>query len=449
MRSAQQQRDTTARKLKTDDRQSLRGNAEARAARAPPSAKPNQSTAALLHELQVHQIELEMQNEELRRTTAELEGSRARYADLYERAPVGYVTVNLDGSIAEVNLAGEPLFGLDRHLLRGKQFGAFVDPDDGDRWHMAFKDVLTSGTRQGIEVKLRRRDGTHFFGWLELAPVGERSESVVRIALSDFTKHKEVEERLRAAQAQLEVATRLAAMGTLVAGVGHEINNPLTAALSGTALALETARDFRRRRQEGNRLDLESEIRELDQVIGALEDATEGSERIARVVNDLRTFGRSDSGKKRVRLIDIVNEAMRWLPATLARIATVKVENAGAPDVVAAFGQIEQVMVNLVTNAAKATPPGTNGTIVVRLGPGAAGMARLEVIDKGVGIDPGIAGRIFDPFFTTAKVGEGMGLGLAISHAIVTAHGGSLTVESEVGKGSTFRLELPEVPAEA
>jgi signal transduction histidine kinase len=143
-----------------------------------------------------------------------------------------------------------------------------------------------------------------------------------------------------------------------------------------------------------------------------------------------------------------VIEAMRWLPATLARIATVKVENADAPDVVAAFGQIEQVVVNLVTNAAKATPPGTNEAITIRIGPGAAGMARLEVIDRGVGIDPEIVGRIFDPFFTTAKVGEGAGLGLAISHTIVTAHGGTLTVESEVGKGSTFRVELPAAPAD-
>ena len=106
-------------------------------------------------------------------------------------------------------------------------------------------------------------------------------------------------------------------------------------------------------------------------------------------------------------------------------------------------GQIEQVVVNLVTNAANATPKGQHGLIVIRIGPGEPGMARLDVIDRGTGIEPARMGRIFDPFFTEGAVGKGMGLGLAISHAIVTSHGGSLTATSVVGEGSTFRVELP------
>jgi signal transduction histidine kinase len=106
-------------------------------------------------------------------------------------------------------------------------------------------------------------------------------------------------------------------------------------------------------------------------------------------------------------------------------------------------GQIEQVVMNLVGNAAKATPRGERGVIEVRVGPGSPGMARLEVADRGVGIAPELLGRIFDPFFTTREVGQGSGLGLSICHAIVSDHGGTLTVESEVGTGSVFRLELP------
>jgi signal transduction histidine kinase len=148
-------------------------------------------------------------------------------------------------------------------------------------------------------------------------------------------------------------------------------------------------------------------------------------------------------------LIDIVEQSMRWLPVTIARTATVDVENGNPPDIVAAFGQIEQVVVNLVTNAAKATRPRERGRVIVRMAPGAEGMARLDVIDNGKGIDPKIIERIFDPFFTTADAGGGMGLGLSISYAIVTSHGGTLTVESEVGRGSTFRMELPAAPSEA
>jgi signal transduction histidine kinase len=148
-------------------------------------------------------------------------------------------------------------------------------------------------------------------------------------------------------------------------------------------------------------------------------------------------------------LIDAVDLAMRWLPAAINQTATVTVENGGAPDVVATAGQITQVVVNLVTNAAKAVPEGARGAIVIRVGPGTPGMARLEVIDHGSGIEPAVLPHIFDPYFTTSDVGKGTGLGLSICHSIVTAHGGTLTVESEVGKGSTFRVELPAAPAEA
>ncbi len=102
-------------------------------------------------------------------------------------------------------------------------------------------------------------------------------------------------------------------------------------------------------------------------------------------------------------------------------------------------------MLNLVTNAARATPEGQRNEVLLRTGPGAPGMARLEVVDHGIGIAPAILNRIFEPFFTTRRVGadKGTGLGLAISQAIVASHEGTLTVESEVGKGSTFRIELP------
>ncbi len=117
---------------------------------------------------------------------------------------------------------------------------------------------------------------------------------------------------------------------------------------------------------------------------------------------------------------------MRWLPSSVHTRATVSVEDLGAPDVKASRGQLEQVLA------------------------GAPVTTRLEVVDHGTGIDPANLSRIFDPFFTTRPAGErrGTGLGLSICHAIITDHGGTLTVESEVGKGSTFRVELPAAPVE-
>jgi signal transduction histidine kinase len=147
--------------------------------------------------------------------------------------------------------------------------------------------------------------------------------------------------------------------------------------------------------------------------------------------------------RTRVKLGDVVTSSMRWLPASVSRSATVRVDDLGAPDVHASAGQLEQVMVNLVTNGALAIPEGRRGTITIRISTSGAGGALLEVQDDGRGIEAATMEQIFDPFFTTRDVGHGMGLGLPICHAIIAAHGGALTATSVPGQGSTFRVELP------
>ena len=248
---------------------------------------------------------------------------------------------------------------------------------------------------------------------------------------------------------QLATASRLASMGTLVAGVAHEVNNPLAATLADLEMALSVVNGIRGRIQGGDPLDREVEAHFLDEVGEELADAQEGARRIDRIVKELKIFARPDDRREPLRLADVVKKAMLWLPATVGKAATVRVEDGGAPETRASFGQIEQVVVHLVENAAKATKPGEKGAVLIRCGLGSPGMARLDVIDQGVGISAEVRERIFDPFFTTRVVGQGMGLGLAMAHAIITDHGGTITVESEVGQGSTFRVELPAAPEEA
>jgi two-component system NtrC family sensor kinase len=247
------------------------------------------------------------------------------------------------------------------------------------------------------------------------------------------------------------LTSRLAALGTLVAGVAHEINNPLAAALSDQELARGAVGELRERLRGSGPLDREAEVCVLDDVVEELDEAQDAGRRIARIVNDLKLFGRPNqkNARARIRLIDVVDLAMRWLPVSVGQTATVTVENGGAPDVLATVGQITQVVVNLVTNAANATTEGMRGSIVVRIAPGEPGRARLDVIDHGKGIEPAVMAHVFEPFFTTRGVGKGMGLGLSICHSIVTNHGGTLTATSEVGKGSTFRVELPAATEEA
>ncbi|MEI6225220.1 MAG: ATP-binding protein, partial [Deltaproteobacteria bacterium] len=345
------------------------------------------------------------------------------------------------------------IFGIDPGYPRtGAAWIRIVHPDDRPAMERYLEDLLSGGSRFDHEYRVvdqatQRVKWVHGLGELERSADGAPVRLVGTI--QDVTDRKVAEEGRLNLQAQLDRSARLAAMGTLVAGVAHEINNPLSGVQAGGGIAMELAQEARRLATEGAAADRDELARLLDETVDSLRDTQHGGQRIAQIVKDLSLLARPDPMRARVRIIEIVDQAMRWLPVSVGRAVTLRVEDRGAPDVMASFGQIGQVLVNLVTNAAKATPRDRKGEVVVRLGPGDPGMARIDVIDDGVGMAPDVIERIFDPFFTTSPAGEGTGLGLPISHAIVTAHGGAITVESAVGKGSTFRVELPSVSAEA
>jgi PAS domain S-box-containing protein len=352
------------------------------------------------------------------------------------------VTISPDGKVTDCNAATEAATGLPRERIVGTDFAkSFTEPE---RARAGYRQVLAAGSIRDYPLSIRHASGRTTDVIYSASVYRDRAGRVQGV----FAAARDVTE-VRALQAQVALASRLAAMGTLVAGVAHEINNPLAAELADQGLAIEIAGEVRGRLVGGDPLDRPTEARLLAQTIEALEDAQESGKRIARIVNNLSTLGRPDVRRTRIRLSDVVASATRWLPATVDPSAEVRFEEGGAPDVIASVGQLEQVVVNLVVNGARAIPHGRRGLVVVRTGPGSKGMARLEVRDDGTGIPPAIRERIFEPFFTTRQTGEGkgMGLGLSICHSIVTAHGGTISVESEVGKGSTFRVELPAAPA--
>jgi PAS domain S-box-containing protein len=345
------------------------------------------------------------------------------------------------------------IFGIDETFPRGAAgWLQIVHPDDRASMEAYLADLLANGTRFDREYRVvNQRSGDVFWvqglGELQRSPGGQPVRLVGTI--QDVTRTKVAEAERNAAQGQLALAARLTAMGTLVTGIAHEINNPLAASLADEEMALAAVDEIRDLLRGDLPLDREAMAARLAEASEELADAQAGGRRIAQIVKDLAAFGRPDLKRTRVRLIDVVEQAMRWLPASVGRAATIQVQNGGAPDVLASFGQLEQVVVNLVTNAAKASRPGRPNLVILRVLPGSPGMGRLEVIDEGTGIDPAIRERIFEPFFTNNVVGKGAGLGLSICKAIVGAHGGTLTVESHVGKGSTFRMEIPAAPAEA
>jgi diguanylate cyclase (GGDEF)-like protein/PAS domain S-box-containing protein len=183
----------------------LRARAEVKLVRLPRMGAPGRPAEELLHELQVHQIELEMQNEELRRAQLALEESRDRYMDLYEFAPVGYFTLTSKALISEVNLTGATLLGAERKKLLQHGFARFVADFDGDRYHRLIGSVLKHGERETCDLALRRADGSVMQAQLDCARVAAGDEPpTVRLALTDITERKRAEAELRVAATAFE-----------------------------------------------------------------------------------------------------------------------------------------------------------------------------------------------------------------------------------------------------
>jgi signal transduction histidine kinase len=257
--------------------------------------------------------------------------------------------------------------------------------------------------------------------------------------LIDTIDHLLVASEHRELQARLAQTDRLTSLGTLTAGVAHEINNPLAYLL----LNLSYVSDELPKLLASPPETMDERTRE---VCLALDHARNGAERIRDIVRSLKTFSRPEN--ETLAPIDVA----LVLDATLAMVANeirhrahVVKDYAPTPKVIANEARLGQVFLNLLLNAVQALPERhyESNEIRVVLRPSASGQVVVEVHDNGVGISPQVRGRIFEPFFTTKPIGIGTGLGLAICHGIITSLGGSLSVESEVGKGSVFRVELP------
>ncbi len=158
-----------------------------------------QNAQSLVHELEVHQIELEMQNEELRNAQVLLEESRSKYSDLYEFAPVGYFTLDKNGLILDTNLKGANLFGREKSTLIGKPFSKFVNRDDQDKYYFFRNNILKQMTQQTCELRLQKKDGAIFHVQLECMPVQDNKDNDIRLRLvmSDITERKRLEETIK------------------------------------------------------------------------------------------------------------------------------------------------------------------------------------------------------------------------------------------------------------
>ncbi|NTU78400.1 MAG: response regulator [Chloroflexales bacterium] len=445
--------------------QSLRQQAEAIVARADGlEARSPEEVRRLVHELHVHQIELELQNDELRRTQDELAAARNRYFDLYDLAPVGYVTLSTQGLIQEANLTAATLLQVSRSNLLRQPFSRFIAPEDQDIYYQHHRGLVARGGPQQCELRMQRADRALLWVRLEasVAQDAVAAEVVYRTVIVDITARvqaeaslcelnatldrrvseqtlelHEREERMRFTNAELTRALRL--KDEFLAMMSHELRTPLNIILGVTeALSEELYGPIVARQRQAlgtlaqsgrHLLALLSDILDLARIAAGHETLELRPVDVNLLCNAALLFAMPSAHKKGVSLLHTVDHNIIGLKADERRLT--------------------QILVNLLDNAVKFTPNGgavglevTSDAIQRRI--------QFSVRDNGVGIAEADHERLFEPFTqvdqSLSRRHEGVGLGLALVRRLVELHGGSIGLESAPGQGSRFTVSLPWSP---
>jgi len=279
------------------------------------------------------------------------------------------------------------------------------------------------------ELRMLRRTGHVVTVMTSFMRIDFEGQPAVVMYMRDITEARRLEK-------QLQFTDRMASVGTLAAGVAHEINNPLTYVLAN----LDLIDDELQIRAEIVGAKGLAEFREL------IDEAREGAFRVRSIVRELRVFARPDEQKVvPVDLQQTIESVSKMAMNEIRHRARFITDFTPTPNVHANPNHLSQVILNLLVNAAHAIPTGNvdANEVRVRTGVDASGLVMVEVTDTGVGIGFDILDRIFDPFFTTKDPGVGTGLGLSICHSLITAMGGQIKVDSIVDEGTTFRVMLP------
>lgn len=359
------------------------------------------------------------------------------------------IVIQRDGRVAYVNTAFFSMLGYaDASAILDRPIFDLVHQDDRHPLAARFRALSrSSAPAPARPYRLLRIDGAVLT--VDLSAV----VALVDGAWSILMVARDVTEQ-RAMQAKLILSDRLASVGTLAAGIGNEINNPLSFVLGNLELAVDEIVQMSRVAEEAmtSRTVAQAQsgchevVRRMGSVNDALSEARVGAERVRIIVRDLRAFSRVDEEPKLpVDLRQAVESSINMAWNEIKHRARLVKDYAETPLVEGHYARIGQVALNLLINAAHAIPEGASDRNEIRIATRTdeLGHAVLEVRDTGMGIPQEIIRRVFDPFFTTKPVGLGTGLGLSICHTIATNLGGHMEVESEVGKGSTFRLVLP------
>jgi PAS domain S-box-containing protein len=405
---------------------------QARLIRFSPGAGPVQRILALERDLTA----LKNREQELAEKLEALTASEAMNSAIVASSLDGVIVIDEDSRVIEFNPAAERTFGLTRGFVLGKPIGELIIPPALRARHAAgFNRYLATGRGsvlgRRIEVEGLRADGSTFPLELAITEVRFSGRRSFTAHLRDLTETKKAAAEIETQRARIHQIEKLSAMGSLLAGVAHELNNPLAILVAQATLLKEKA-------------DKEDIRRRAERIHAA-------AERSGRIVKSFLAMARQKApNREQVNLNEIVEAALE-VTAYGRRSGGIEVSASLAPDLPSIVGDCDllgQVAANLLLNAQQALVDRGNPHIWVSTSSDADGVT-LTVADNGPGVPPDIAARIFEPYFTTKAVGAGTGLGLSISRTVVENHGGRIAVVPRPGRGAVFRVSLPAGSAKA
>lgn len=389
---------------------------------------------------------------------------KKNFQALTDNLPIGIVLTSVEGKIINVNPEGLQMLGYNsvEDLAHIPIQAFYYDKKDRE----IFLKKMEAGRVRDLEMQFKKPDGSVI--WCSMSSVSQENSPGGRYfitSLLDISQRKKMEQEKSDLLVQLTQTDKLASIGQLAAGIAHEINNPVgyvTSNLNSLAEYLSDIRRFIKMNQpliKGlNEITLPESLakmaakiheyaRDIDldflqeDIEELIKDCIDGLDRIKKIVIDLKDF--AHPGKKAIEPVDInacIETTLNVAANELKYKTTVHKDLKAVPLINGIPQQLNQVFLNILVNAAQAIEK--TGDIRIKTWQENNNVF-LSVSDTGCGIEPENISRIFDPFFTTKEVGKGTGLGMNIAYNIIQQHGGSIAVESEKGKGTTFTVSLP------
>jgi PAS domain S-box-containing protein len=394
---------------------------------------------------------------ELKKTELALRSSEERFRKLFEYGTDAYFISDLRGTLLDINKVSEELTGYFREELLRRNFQELnlLDSNILSKEFIEFQDIALGGATEPAECTLIRKDGKRVNVNVRIVPVTIAGEKIIIVTVRDIYEQKRMEEMLFQSE-------KMASLGTLAAGIAHEINNPLGYVDSNLNVLRSYYGKVKEHTETVSRLISESQTgRGLETILSdyqkflldnrydfvitdmgnALDESIEGVQTIKQIVAELKEFAHPE--KREVKLNDINNGIDRTLQVIWNelkyRITVIK-DYCDLPKVPCDIHRLKQVFMNLIMNAVQVIEG--LGTITIKTfveGDNAV----IQISDTGKGIPPENMSKIFDTFYTTKEHGKGTGLGLSVVYKVVQEHKGMISVESEVGKGTTFTIQLP------